>query len=386
MRWYEQSGVSKGKFSVLGLSMLIAFEWHLVWAAVSGMETLLVGLLSVVIFLLLQSAYPRYSVAGILIGLGIWIRPDALLLLLPVFWIIFGSCTLENYKGCLINALHLFGGLLMMFVPYLGFNLLTAGTIWPTTFFAKQAEYQVLIDLPLLTRIRSMIISPLIGVGILLLPGFLYHVYDLIRKKEWISIAPYVWVVCYFGAYALRLPVTYQHGRYLMPILPVSLTLGFMGFRKLFALTSEDWLSRIILRTWRLSIPAVLIAFWVIGARAYAKDVAIIESEMVNTARWIQANTQSGAKIAAHDIGAVGYFAHRDLLDLAGLVSPEVIPIIRDEEALEALMNRENVDYLVTFPGWYPYLISVGEKVYDTGASFSPEQGGENMTVYRWPQ
>ncbi len=159
-----------------------------------------------------------------------------------------------------------------------------------------------------------------------------------------------------------------------------------MGFRKLFTLISESSLSRILLRSWRLSIPAVLLAFWVIGARAYAKDVAIIESEMVAIARWVQANTPRGSKIAAHDIGALGYYAERDMLDLAGLVSPEVIPIIRNEEALEELINRENVDYLVTFPGWYPYLITVGEKVYDTGASFSPEQGGENMTVYRWPR
>jgi hypothetical protein len=129
----------------------------------------------------------------------------------------------------------------------------------------------------------------------------------------------------------------------------------------------------------------VLITFWALGARAYAQDVAIIESEMVNTARWLKANTPSGAKIAAHDIGAFGYFADRDLLDLAGLVSPDVIPIIRDEQALEAYMNRENVDFLMTFPGWYPYLTQVGEQIYRSDAHFSPQQGGENMAVYRWP-
>ena len=42
-------------------------------------------------------------------------------------------------------------------------------------------------------------------------------------------------------------------------------------------------------------------------------------------------NTPPDALIAAHDIGAVGYFGQRRLLDLAGLVSPEVIPFIRDE-------------------------------------------------------
>jgi hypothetical protein len=113
--------------------------------------------------------------------------------------------------------------------------------------------------------------------------------------------------------------------------------------------------------------------------------VAIIESEMVATAQWIQENTPSGSKIAAHDIGAIGFYADRELLDLAGLVSPEVIPIIRDERALAELIQMEQVDYLVTFPGWYPYLSEVGEKLYQTNAGYSPNQGGENMAVYRWP-
>jgi hypothetical protein len=106
---------------------------------------------------------------------------------------------------------------------------------------------------------------------------------------------------------------------------------------------------------------------------------------MVDTSLWIQANTPSGSKIAAHDIGAFGYFAQRDLLDLAGLVSPQVIPIIRDEPALKELMDDEHVDYLMTFPGWYPELSEAGEKVFQSTAQFSSELGGEKMTVYRWP-
>ena len=42
-------------------------------------------------------------------------------------------------------------------------------------------------------------------------------------------------------------------------------------------------------------------------------------------------------------------------------------------------------DYLMTFPGWYPYLSTLGEVVYASEAPFSPEAGGENMVVYRWP-
>ncbi|NMC78490.1 MAG: hypothetical protein GYA59_03935, partial [Chloroflexi bacterium] len=117
---------------------------------------------------------------------------------------------------------------------------------------------------------------------------------------------------------------------------------------------------------------------------AYSQDVAIIQSEMVQTARWVASHTQESDVIAVHDIGAMGYFSHRKLVDLAGLVSPEVIPFIRDETWLAQYLDHQRVDYLVTFPGWYPQLMRGKTIVYQTGAMFAPRNGGENMCVYRW--
>jgi hypothetical protein len=105
---------------------------------------------------------------------------------------------------------------------------------------------------------------------------------------------------------------------------------------------------------------------------------------MVATAHWVARNTDQDALIAAHDIGALGYFAGRRLLDLAGLVSPEVIPFIRDEARLAAYLDERQADYLVTFPGWYPALVAGANPVYRSTGNASPAQGGENMVVYRW--
>ncbi len=90
--------------------------------------------------------------------------------------------------------------------------------------------------------------------------------------------------------------------------------------------------------------------------------------------------------MAAHDIGALGYFGGRRVLDLAGLVTPDVVPFIRDESRLRLWLDERQADYLMTFPGWYPGLVqalAVGP-VYVTGAPYSPAAGGENMAVYRW--
>jgi hypothetical protein len=105
---------------------------------------------------------------------------------------------------------------------------------------------------------------------------------------------------------------------------------------------------------------------------------------MVETARWISINTAPGDLIAAHDIGAMGYFGQRRLVDLAGLVSPEVIPFLRDEARLAEYLDQLGVAYLVTFPGWYDKLDAGKEIIFTPQAPFAPVSGGEHMAVYRW--
>ena len=56
-----------------------------------------------------------------------------------------------------------------------------------------------------------------------------------------------------------------------------------------------------------------------LGARSYGEDVGLIQSEMVVTAKWVAANLPPDAIVAAHDIGALGYFDNHELIDLAGL-------------------------------------------------------------------
>ena len=162
------------------------------------------------------------------------------------------------------------------------------------------------------------------------------------------------------------------------------MVLGMEGMRMWVKLFAESMVQRLISRAWLIALPMLTIAFWCLGARAYAQDVAIIETEMVAASRWIATHTEEEALIAAHDIGALGYFGERALVDMAGLVSPEVIPIMRDEVALANFLDSRGADYLMTFPGWYPMLVEHAELIYTTDATYSIEAGGENIAVYRW--
>lgn len=254
----------------------------------------------------------------------------------------------------------------------------------PNTFYAKQAEYGALLNQPWLNRFGQLILQPMIGVGILLLPGFLYQGYRSVKTHSWLLLAMTLWWLGYTAIYATFLPVSYQHGRYEIPAMPVYILLSFYGTSKLI---TANWRRRkwsVLLKTWIVSIFIIWVAFNLMGARVYGEDVGIIQSEMVNTAIWVSKNTPPQTLVAAHDIGALGYWGDRKIIDLAGLVTTDVIPYIRDEQQLTLYLDQQGADYLITFPGWYPEMVKSRPILYQSRDNLSIDAGGENMVVYLW--
>jgi hypothetical protein len=366
-------------------------EWHLVWAAGSGMETLLFALLALAIWYRVSTGPAEHPfLTGVLGGTLILTRPEGILVV-GLAGLALLLATGRQWRTGLTRGAALVLGLGLVVAPYLILNLRLSGTLWPNTMYAKQTEYAVLRLQPLATRLWRVGTAPLIGPQALLMPGLLWIVWrqarGRARSEAWGSAAwmPLMWVAGTVVTYSLRLPVTYQHGRYLIPTIPVLVIYGLGGTLDLVSVARRlpaRVLARALLIGSLLAFPLFSI---LIGAPAYATDVAIIEEEMVAVAHWIADHTPPQALIAAHDIGALGYFSPRPLLDLAGLVSPEVIPFIRNEVALLAWMRTQGADYLVTFPSWYPQLTAApgARKVFQTDAAVTLAHGRDNMAVYR---
>jgi len=369
----------------LSLGFLLCLEWHLVWSAGSGMETLLFALLSSIIIIYLLSGFTEsrnWMLTGGLIGLSAWLRPDGVTLLGPAIMILFLSTNGGQRRKPIINLII---GFMIIFSAYLEFNNLVTGALWPNTFFAKQAEYSEVKELSIMLRFYYQVLQPLIGVGVALMPGFIFFIWNIIRERRFDLFAPVIWIGGYLFLYAWRLPVTYQHGRYVMPVIPLFIIFGFIGTIQFICVINEKGIGFVLSRAWLGIICITSILFWFIGANAYNQDVSLIESEMVAIAHWLHQNTPQDAVIGAHDIGAIGFFSDRDIIDLAGLISPDVINFIGDEKALSDFLNSKGADYLVTFPGWYPLLVERGVLIYKTEGTFSLDLGGENMAVYQWP-
>jgi hypothetical protein len=426
-------------------------EWHLVWASVSGMETVLYICLALIVVqmanikyqissdkyqitksqmtkdrsptaichLPFDTWYSIFAISGFTGGLLVLVRPEGLVVVglaaLLVGW------SLRRTGWRLLAAWTAMGlGLALPLLPYLAFHLNATGQPFPNTLYAKQQEYRAMLDaVPMWQRWLSAVGVTLVGGQVLLVPGFVYAVLGALNLPHPLSPSPRsgegrkgdasdacseheelgnnarravlllgAWWLVHLILYALRLPVTYQHGRYQMPVIVAFVLVGVFGTAQLLNRVAHPLMRRVVSRAALGAGGLLWVAFLIVGGRAYAADVGFIQGEMVTTAHWLAAHTPDDSLIAVHDIGAVGYFAPRRLLDLAGLITPEVVPVITDDAGLMALMRSQQVDYVVFFPDWSaayrrlaldPHLVPV----YTTGYAWTRGAGRANMTVYR---
>lgn len=383
----------------------IALTWPLLWAATSGMETLFfaaLGMQVAVLYLKIlcdaQFTIKSLALLGFLSGLLILIRPDGavLLALIGVGLLLPQAKLVGRWKSAAIFGLVA----LATMIPYFLLNYWMSGTIWPNTLYAKQTEYAIVLQQFIGLRLVRLLYYSLGGspdswqgmsaAHLLLLPGVIFATWKAIRldweNRRLAGTLLLFWALGHVVLYAWRLPVTFQHGRYLMAAMPVWVLYGLAGWVLL--LFNRQSNSKVVWFTKRIvAATLVLIGLFFLlqGAVAYALDVAIVEGEMVAVAQWLAENTPEDALIASHDIGAIGYFAERPLLDLAGLISPEIIPLLADEAALEQHVLDSEANYLVTAPGW-PYTAVASDEsstlVYTTNFSLTQEAGLNNMTVY----
>jgi hypothetical protein len=407
-----RTGASRYPRLAFLVPLFVLFEWHMAWSAVSGMEIPLFVFLSVLLlerFYAVEQGSQSQQIArglplGLLAGLLTLTRPEGVVLgaLVGVAEVIRTWNTSvrkrtqhqvqEEARLTKWTSLIAFGesarvllglafGYALLMVPYLIFNLSASGTILPNTFYAKNVEYAGLVEQAnFLVRWLRLVFAPWVGAQILLFPGVLWIGFYLVKSREWFALIPLAWVLLLPALYAARLPVDYQHGRYEMPIIPFIVLYGVWGTTALL----ERIKVRALRTTWVASTGVLLVLFWLLGGNAYATDVAIIDCEMVQTAQWVSRNAPSDALIAAHDIGALEYFYPRPLIDMAGLVSPDVIPFIRDQTRLRDYLYARHATFAVFFPDWYPAFASDPRfvPVHQTECAVTRAAGGTNLVVY----
>jgi len=389
--WLADAAEQLRALGALAAGIAVLAEWHLTWAALSGMETMLFTFLSVLLVLGVSRAW-RPAWLGALAALLTTTRPEGMALALLVAGFLGlrldarAQSTAQRWRSVLVYL----GVLALGLVPLLTLNEAAAGHLLPTTFYAKATYYA--LGTSELTRLASYALGVLVFLGgsPLVMLGLLGAAYALwlararrgwLRGTEWLAL---IWTLALIGVYAIALPVVYQNGRYLLPVLPVLLALGVTGSLR-FVGAGNYRLLPVVLPVLALAMAALSVGR---GAGIYAANTRYINGYQVETALWLRANTPDGALIATHDIGAISYFSGRQVVDLGGLTQPDIVPLLGNQRALVAYLQRARVDYVVMFPDWFPppRLLWSAVKEHEVHRAYDPSiaaMGGSDFVTYK---
>lgn len=383
--------------------LCMACSPRMLWASVSGMEVPLYLALCLGALLVYATSPDRHApVWGLLAAMSGTARPETFVLL-PVLGLVHViACmregrTHEAWRPVMKAALPAAAVLLV----YAAVNLSNGPYPWPTTLAAK-SEGKGLLDAVrsgnLTLLVKGLVHNPLWALNVfvrfffeqsalltmLVLPGMLALGGFLSRSHP---RGPAVLVALLLmpmlpGALAPTLPVTLQEGRYVAHGLALAFVTAAAGAAALAGTGRARWpvVAFAVIAVARLASQGV--AF----APRHAAMVANITSMHLAMGKWLQDNTPPGALIAANDIGGIAWASGRRILDLEGLVTPEIVPFKKPGERL-TFLERARPQYLVIFPEWYPDLVARSDLFREIHRVTVPRVSAahDSMVVYETP-
>jgi hypothetical protein len=321
--------------------------------ALNGMETTLfmvMTTLTVAAFFSARSSR-AWLAAGILAALALLTRPEALVLLgaMVLYEIV---CPRDDRSVFDTTSLGRFGLLVAPSVVALAaltaFYYGVTDSFQPGTASAKlwffrefESDWTVRWD-------HAQI--GLAGFATPLLPFIGLSAFS-IRRKEALLFA-FLWIP-FFLAYFALFPGGLSHYwfRYQHVFMPPIFVFAAAGLVSLTANVSWNWRSAIAAS----AIGGILLIGLVMQYDSlrnnYAKNVNLNEGSNVKMAEFIRDKLPPDATVATHDIGVVGYYSDREIIDLVGLVNPEVVDY-HDGRRLSEYVERVKPDFVLLFPSW----------------------------------
>ena len=362
------------------VAVICILEWHLAWAAVSGMEIGLFTFLTLLFFLLLNHDIPPFLLGG-LTGIIVLVRPEGIILAF-VYGLKLLFTDPREIKHILLHAAAFLLAFSIIISPWIVFNLTYSDRPFPNTISAKFLQYGYPWSFgKSLKYLWDVFIYFLNGPLMLLVPCAGFTIYNTIRTKSTRHFYPLAWTLTLIGLYAVALPAIYDQGRYLMPFIPLVVIYGIEGLNQFL----KRFVRASILRPaiW-LSLFGMVLLLWINGASDYAYRIQLFDMIHMQAVRWIETHAPQDAIIATHDIGIIGYYTERQIIDLAGLVTPEIVPIMNDPQSMADYLRAKQVTHLIVYSGYYRDLLALlhARLVFSPGAEQLKSIGTEPFEIY----
>lgn len=367
--FYKLSSYDFAKENVYALLALVIFvvdKW-MNFVSVSGMET------TMFIFILIATAYfyrqKKVIPFGIFLSLIMWTRPDGVAFIgaLAVDYM------LQNHLSKSDTTIKLFtkqdfikiGVIASIFLAlYFIMNLSLSGSLLPNTYNAKLTYYAPEF------RSRTEFLKYEVwdyftkgSYGIIMIGffgGLYFTLADLFKKKYNGNFLYLIFIAAFVFIYWYKLPYAHRFGRYLMPIIPFMIIVSSIGFRDIFKSLGGFLKNRTVAVYGTVFLLLIIAAFsfnnYLENKENYITECKYINDRQVEAAKWIAANTNENDIIATHDVGAIGYYSKRKIVDVAGLVTPELITKISDANYVDEMkqyLNKNGVTYVAFLREWY---------------------------------
>ncbi len=337
-------------------AVVLACEaWLLRWSA-TGMESSF-AMLAVLICLFAALGATRSAARSAMFGLFLFLaclaRPEAGLMV-PAAFVTFAVTGRSTPFGRRFLWLAVFAVLMAVWLFLVHSH---TGTFLPLTAGAKQGR-------PVFGR--SMLVSALVPLKVigatLLIPAAAAAIFTaagLFRDRSlfnvrsgvsrggalllllWVYLLPAVYVI--FDFHVLS--------RYLLPVFPAVIAVGFAGAARLLRGRGPGTVRGVIVVMAGAAMIQGLVFYFTVAVRPTREFSRGLHEVIVPMGRWLSENSPQGSVVASPDIGAVGYFSGREVLDLGGLVTPEINDMRRkiDVERIidEGLYLDLGADYLI---------------------------------------
>jgi len=367
--FYKLSSFEFGKegvYALLVTAVFIADKW-MNFISVSGMET------TMFVFILIATAYfyrqKQVVPFAVFVSLILWSRPDGIAFIGAIVLDIF----IQNYFAKTNPDIKIFSkkdfikiGVIaaVFFALYILMNYSLSGSLLPNTYNAKLTYYtpenRSRADF-LKLEVWNYFTTGSYGVIMIgFFAGAIYSIYNLFRKKYNNNILYVIFIFAFVFIYWYKLPYAHRFGRYMMPIIPFLILVSSAGFKELFK-SLGSYLSNRTLAVYGTIVILGLITVYSFtnyldNKASYITECKYINDRQVMAAKWIKENTKETDVIATHDVGAIGFYSQRKIVDVAGLVTPELINKISDINYVAQMneyLKKSGVTYLAFLREWY---------------------------------
>ncbi len=336
-------------------AVLACEAWLLRWSA-TGMESSF-AMLAVLVCLFAAVTATRSTLRSALFGLLLFMaclaRPEAGLMV-PAAVISFSiterSTPLRRRFMWIVVFSVLMAGWLLTIHAHTGtFLPLTAGAKQGRPAFGMDMLVSALVPLKI---IGATLLLPAVAAVAFTVKG-IFRDRTLLEGKRglshggllllllWVFLLPVVYVI--FDFHVLS--------RYLLPAFPAIIAVGFAGTARLLRESAPKTMRRMIVIIAGAAMIQSLGFYFIVAVRPTREFSKGLGEVLVPMGKWLALNSAPGSVVASPDIGVIGYFSRREVLDLGGLVTPEINDMRRriDVETIidEGLYLDLGADYLV---------------------------------------